>query len=80
MTDGCLGRNEMTDDEFDNLQAEYDLCGVDGRLRDFAEAVLAAERERCAKMAAPEHIPFSDDEWRVRCELSGAGTSGDGAR
>lgn len=36
----------MTDNEFNDLQAEYDLCGVDGRLRDFAEAVQAAERER----------------------------------
>ncbi len=30
---------------------------------------VAAERERCAAIAAPERIPFSDDEWRVRCEI-----------
>lgn len=36
----------MTDDEFDKMQEDYDLCGIDGRLRDFAEAVQAAERER----------------------------------
>jgi len=39
----------MTDDDYDSLQAEYDLCGVDGRLRDFAEAVADAEREACAR-------------------------------
>lgn len=54
----------MTDEEFDAMQADYDLCGVDGRLRDFAEAVqavcerayldavasaVAAERERIAR-------------------------------
>lgn len=32
-------------------------------------ARVAAERERCAAKAAPERIPFSDDEWRVRCEV-----------
>ena len=44
----------MTDDEFDDLQAHYDLCGVDGRLRDFADAVQAASRERCAKLLIAE--------------------------
>lgn len=43
----------MTDDEFDAMQADYDLCGVDGRLRDFAEAVQSAcERAAHAAVAA----------------------------
>lgn len=33
---------------------------------------LAAERERCAAKAAPERIPFSDEEWRIRCEIRDA--------
>ena len=40
----------MTDDDFDRLQDEFDLCGVDGRLRDFADAIEAAEREACASV------------------------------
>jgi hypothetical protein len=30
------------------------------------------ERKRCAAIAAPESIPYSDDEWRVRCEIRDA--------
>jgi hypothetical protein len=43
-----------------------------------AHAVILAnterlvERERCAAIAAPEHIPYSEDEWRVRCEVRDA--------
>lgn len=36
------------------------------------QAAAAAERKRCAAKAAPEHIPFSDEEWRVRCEIRDA--------
>lgn len=39
----------MTDDEFDRLQDAYDLCGIDGRLRDFADAIEAEEREACVR-------------------------------
>jgi len=37
-----------------------------------AAAAAAAERDRCAKIDAPEHIPFNDDEWRTRCEIRDA--------
>lgn len=33
------------------------------------ERARIEERERCAKKAAPDHIQYSDDEWRVRCEV-----------
>lgn len=48
-----------------------DLCAIDmaSATLKASELAQAAERERCAKKAAPEHIPFSDDEWRVRCEV-----------
>lgn len=35
-------------------------------------STVEAERERCAAEAAPEHIPFSDEEWRIRCEIRDA--------
>ncbi len=45
-------------------------------VRRFAQACAAlgteAERKRCAEIAAPERIPYSDDEWRVRCEVRDA--------
>lgn len=34
--------------------------------------IQAAERELCAAIAAPERIPYSDEEWRVRCEVRDA--------
>jgi hypothetical protein len=37
-------RQELTDDEFDRLQEEYDCCGIDARLRDFADACFEAGR------------------------------------
>jgi len=46
------------------------------QLRDYAArwglACAEMERERCAKIAAPETVPYSDDEWRVRCEVRDA--------
>jgi hypothetical protein len=35
-------------------------------------AGMAQERERCLAIAAPEHIPFNHEEWRVRCEIRDA--------
>lgn len=70
-----------------SLLTEKELLGiVDALIRDRAfnrpaavaiamavgAAVEAEVRERCAEKAAPEHIPFSDDEWRVRCEVRDA--------
>ena len=34
--------------------------------------MVLKERDRCAKVAAPEHVTYSDDEWRVRCEVRDA--------
>lgn len=36
------------------------------------QAAAAYERQRCAEIAAPERMPYSDDEWRVRCEVRDA--------
>lgn len=33
---------------------------------------VQAERKRCAELAAPERFVYSDDEWRVRCEIRDA--------
>ena len=44
--------------------------------RDDLEALIAASikqaREQCAAESAPERIPYSDEEWRVRCEIRDA--------
>lgn len=37
-------------------------------LESFARLIV----DRCAEVAAPERIPFNDEEWRVRCEVSDA--------
>jgi hypothetical protein len=34
--------------------------------------VARAVQEACANVCQNERIPFSDDEWRVRCELAEA--------
>lgn len=74
---------EVSDDELDNLASRagfvVNMMGQivrpapseDARqpLQIFADLLLNAERDRCGELAAPEHIPFSDDEWRVRCEV-----------
>ncbi len=55
------------------LQAERERL-LDSLARAGLEAsrMVLKERDRCAKTAAPEHIPYSDDEWRVRCEVRDA--------
>lgn len=41
-------------------------------IRNYAQAAVLEEREACAEIAAPERTPYSDDEWRVRCEVRAA--------
>lgn len=77
----------MTDDEFDDMQADYDLCGVDGRLRDFAEAVQSAcERAAhaaVASAAADERARWESalrQTWQAIDPLKPAGQPGSYAR
>ena len=37
-----------------------------------ASADITAVRKQCAAIAAPESIQYSDEEWRVRCEIRDA--------
>lgn len=55
------------------LQAERERL-LDSLARAGLEAsrMVLEERDRCAKAAAPEQIPYSDEEWRVRCEVRDA--------
>lgn len=62
----------LTDDEFDRLQDEYDLCGVDGRLRDFAEAVAALSAAPAQSALTNEQIDALIVDWRQ--EHDGEGT------
>ena len=38
----------------------------------YSLALVAEERARCADLAAPERFVYSDEEWRVRCEIRDA--------
>ena len=67
----------MDDSQIHRLMTQSGCGGtLTPAVRRFAQACAAlgteAERKRCAEIAAPERIPYSDDEWRVRCEVRDA--------
>lgn len=67
----CDERDALLKDDASITAIMADLAAVQDE-----NTRLAAERDalrellgNCARMAAPEHVVFSDDEWRVRCEV-----------
>lgn len=67
----------MDDSQIHRLMTQSGCGGtLTPAVRRFAQACAAlgteAERKRCAEIAAPERIPYSDDEWRVRCDVRDA--------
>lgn len=67
----------MDDSQIHRLMTQNGCGGtLTPAVRRFAQACAGlgadTERQRCAAIAAPERIPYSDDEWRVRCEVRDA--------
>ncbi|MFN8758862.1 MAG: hypothetical protein ACK5XA_08640 [Tagaea sp.] len=58
----------MSDDE---LRVLYDRTEGPKHI-DGLRAVRAAALREAVDIAAPERVAFSDDEWRVRCEIADA--------
>ena len=62
----------------DKFNAKWAVYGFTAdQMRAYAAAAVAREREKIAAMIAPEHLVFSDEEWRLRCELADAIRGGD---
>ena len=62
----------ITDEDRQFLHYNPNTDDVVQWVRAYAQAAVLEEREACAEIAAPERTPYSDDEWRVRCEVRAA--------
>ena len=65
----------MTDERYKAIMADLGMPNSRSllqALQQVAQEVSHAERAKCAEIAAPERFVYSDDEWRVRCEVRDA--------